>query len=964
VRDDSVQYTPNDGGSVRVRLRAWLVLTMIVGVAVLVSAVMFVQASRWEDDRVRLAFEIQAQTLSNAVQLQLDHSFEAMYSLRSFYAGSKHVDRGEFRAFVRETLARLPSIQALEWIPRVTHDQRVEYESAARRDGFTDFTITQRDEEGGLVPAGERAEYFPVYYLEPFQGNEAALGYDLGSNAARAEALKRGRDSNGLTATNRIALVQGSEYSAASLILLPIYKNGSLIQAVEQRRANLLGYVTCVLRHQAMLRHALESYDYEGLKIQLIDELAPVGRRLLASKDWAEVDGVVALASEDSPDDTGQIHWVSSLDVGGHRWSIHVSPSKQYVTGHRSWAPWGVLVVGLLLSGLLSGFMVQVMGRTIRVQREVKERTADLTHSKENLEREVADREASEKALRESEAKFRSIYGTAVNAMITIDQFGTIESLNNSAERLFGYTSAELVGQNIKILMPSPFQDQHDGYLANYRKTGERKIIGIGREVVGLRQDKTIFPMNLSVSQFTRGDSVYFTGIVEDITERKEYEEMLHKHTEDLTEVRDDLEAQAIELASKTQALERAQAAAEAASQSKSNFLANMSHEIRTPMTAILGYADLLLEDEVGKDTSPERVNALRTIQRNGEHLLTIINDILDLSKIEADKLEIEKIEFSPVEIVQDVISLMGHRAEGKNLTLAAEYTGPIPQTILSDPTRVRQILVNLVGNAIKFTDHGGIRIVCQLVDAPDAAKPLLGIDVVDSGIGMSQEQQDKLFSPFSQADTSTARKFGGTGLGLTISRRLARMLGGEIEMHSTPGKGSTFTVTLETGPLAGVQMIQNPDQAQEGSIALEKPVGSEFAIHSKILLAEDGPDNQRLISFVLRKAGATVEIADNGRIAYEKALEAKQAGNPFDVILMDMQMPEMDGYTATRTLREEGYKGPIIALTAHAMASERDKCMQAGCDDFATKPLNKPKLLTLIAKYTQGHHLKASASG
>ena len=396
-----------------------------------------------------------------------------------------------------------------------------------------------------------------------------------------------------------------------------------------------------------------------------------------------------------------------------------------------------------------------------------------------------------------------------------------------------------------------------------------------------------------------------------------------------------------------------AQEEAEQASKAKSEFLANMSHEIRTPMTAILGFADTIRE--MGNITlaPPERLEAIDTIKRNGEHLLTIINDILDLSKIEAGKLEIEQITCNPIQLVADVQSLMLVRAQGKGIQLDVDFQCPLPQTIQSDPTRLRQILLNIVGNAIKFTNLGGV-IIRTSLDQSDPDNPIIQFDVTDTGIGLTDEQVTKLFGAFTQADTSTTRKFGGTGLGLNISKRLANLLGGDISIDSTPGEGSTFTIRIGTGSLEGVTLLDDPKHAliiEEETDQAAKPKREK--IPSNILLAEDGPDNQKLISFVLRKAGATVTVVENGKLALDAALEAESQGTPFDIIFMDMQMPVMGGYEATTELRKAGYTRPIIALTAHAMESDRAKCIDAGCDDYTTKPINKKKLIALIDQYT-----------
>jgi len=394
---------------------------------------------------------------------------------------------------------------------------------------------------------------------------------------------------------------------------------------------------------------------------------------------------------------------------------------------------------------------------------------------------------------------------------------------------------------------------------------------------------------------------------------------------------------------------------AEAADHSKSDFLANMSHEIRTPMTSILGYTDLLLDPD---QTEADRKNCINTIHRNGKHLIAIINDILDLSKIEAGKMTMERINCSPHQVLVDVASLMRVPADGKGLVIALECLGPIPRTIKSDPIRLRQVLVNLVGNAIKFTETGGIRITVKLATPPTDQNPRLRFEVIDTGIGLTPEQVEKLFKPLVQADTSTTRKFGGTGLGLTISKRFTELLGGGITLKSTLGEGTNFVVTIETGSLEGVEMTQEPIEAVILKSSKPKntpgPANLKPLDRKRILLAEDGPDNQRLISFILKKWGASVVSAENGQIAYDKATEALKEGQPFDVILMDMQMPVLDGYNATRQLRTEEYTGPIIALTAHAMAQDRKKCLDAGCDEYATKPVNRDSLLATIQSQIQ----------
>ena len=388
--------------------------------------------------------------------------------------------------------------------------------------------------------------------------------------------------------------------------------------------------------------------------------------------------------------------------------------------------------------------------------------------------------------------------------------------------------------------------------------------------------------------------------------------------------------------------LEAAMEAAQAANRTKSLFLANMSHEIRTPMTAVLGFTESLLESDLAEE---ERHQAIQIIRRNCHHLIDLVNDILDVSKIEAGMMRVERIACSPLEILADVQSLMDTSAREKLVRFEVECATPLPQTIHTDPTRLRQILINVAGNAVKFTDVGCVRLVVQLCDAETG--PSLQIDVTDTGVGMTEAQVGKLFQPFTQADISMTRRFGGTGLGLAISRKLAQMLGGDVALaHSAPGEGTHFRITIATGSLDGVAF--DDERALDGRVeVVDDDAASEAApLDCRVLVAEDGRDNQILVRHILQKAGASVEIVENGRDAVDAALAARSAGDAFDVILMDMQMPIMDGYDATASLREQGYDGTIIALTANAMEGAADQCRNAGCDDYASKPIDRKGLV------------------
>ncbi|MFQ5413545.1 MAG: PAS domain S-box protein [Phycisphaerae bacterium] len=604
--------------------------------------------------------------------------------------------------------------------------------------------------------------------------------------------------------------------------------------------------------------------------------------------------------------------------------------------------------------------MAETIGRhTEKLETQVRRRTHDLDTQKRALDE---------------------------HAIVSItDVQGNITYVNDKFCEISGYTREELLGKNHRLLK----SDEHPPeFFRDMWRTISAQRIWHG-EIKNVKKDGSVYWVDATIVPFTdpHGTITQYVAIRTDITERREAADKIRAYAAEVERQQAETNANNAVLRDINAHLKELRERAELATKAKSDFLANMSHEIRTPMTAILGFAETLLDAD---QTESERLACIRTIRRNGEHLLSIINDILDLSKIEAGHMTIERIPCQPCALIADVASLGRARAAEKGLTCNIEYIGAIPETIRTDPTRLRQILVNLIGNAIKFTQDGGVRLIVRFVpgagmdrtrigrpqepltatenqDPPHTTKHqqhhghgAMQFDLIDTGVGMSEDQVARLFVPFTQADASTTRRFGGTGLGLTISKRFAQMLGGDITViESRAGIGTRFRATVATGPIDGVNMLHDPytattvrhDTAGQRELTHETPLADY-----RILLAEDGPDNQRLIGHVLGKAGADVTITDNGRLAVDAALAAERDGNPFDIILMDMQMPVMDGYQAAGKLREQGYDRPIIALTAHAMAGDRDKCINAGCDDYATKPIDRNKLIRVI----QAHHTHA----
>ncbi len=652
--------------------------------------------------------------------------------------------------------------------------------------------------------------------------------------------------------------------------------------------------------------------------------------------------------------------------------------------------------------------------------------------------------------LRESEAQSRGLIETVYDALISIDQHGRILTFNPAAERVFGYSSSEVVGKNVSMLAPEPYRSGHDNYIREYLATGVAKVIGIGREVAGIRKNGQVFPMELAVTKVELDDRVQFVGIIRDITERKQYEENL----------------------------KQALAAAEAASVAKGQFLANMSHEIRTPMNAVIGMTGLLLET----DLSEEQQSFAETVRNSAESLLVIINDILDFSKIEAGKLELENLDFDLRTTIEDVLELHSVRASAKGLELLLQMPEEIPRFVHGDPGRFRQILNNLIGNAIKFTEKGEIVVAVDLVERRSESMTIR-FDVCDTGIGIPKDRVGMLFQSFTQADASTTRKYGGTGLGLAISKQLVELMGGTIGVESRIGEGSTFwftailqkqkepieTGTIELGSLQGARVLvvddnhtnlklfeaqlkswhchpvlcingndaleilanpakgehniaiidhQMPDMdgemlgrrikmheelqniplvlmtsaGQRGDAAkfkslgfaayLTKPVRQSdlyrclamllspsaaankrtdqlITLHTireiknrtglRILIAEDNATNQFLAMRLVEKMGHRADAVGNGK----EAVEALQKIS-YDLVLMDCQMPDLDGYEATAIIRKmegEQKHTPIIAMTAHALKGDREYCLEAGMDDYVSKPIVVEELAAAIGR-------------
>jgi len=579
---------------------------------------------------------------------------------------------------------------------------------------------------------------------------------------------------------------------------------------------------------------------------------------------------------------------------------------------------------------------LRTLSRQVMHQLELRRALRQREQAEATLREAKDQAELNAEALRRTRQRLQGILDHTPAVIFIKGTDGRYELVNREYEALLETTHEEVIGLHDQEVLPAP---EAQNVIANDQRVLESGESTEFEETLQLAGENRTY-LSLKFPLYDEGGRVTgLCGIATDITQRKRAE----------AEV------------------QRARSNAESANRAKSTFLANMSHEIRTPLSAMIGYTDLLLDDARADDT---QATHLRAVRANADHLLAIINDILDLSKIEAGEMPIERQTCQPAELVAEVLSGMRVLASEKGVTLSVDDTSPLPKIIWTDATRLKQVLFNLLSNAVKFAEDGDVRFHIRLLTGDDEGSPRLCFEVVDSGEGMSEEQQTRLFQPFTQADATTTRRHGGTGLGLSIARRLARMLGGEVTVQSTPGEGSRFTLTVETGPLDDVTMIDSYTETPEadGDDAALTPREAEkrgdSAAGARVLLAEDSPHNQRILAIYLQRAGAEVTIAENGGVARDQMRDVmREGGRPFDLVLMDMQMPVMDGYMAAKELRRLGYPGPIIALTAHAMSGDREKCLDAGCSDYLSKPVKQDALLRVIAQNLSGARASGSSA-
>ena len=873
-----------------------LAITLPILLIFTVTAAAVVYESQTSNERIQLEFAQQAEQLNNALETSLANQIHALHSVKSLFLASTEVNRDDFRVFTQQLLIDYPDLQSISWSPLIQNADRDTFEKTIQKQGYPNFEITELDAKQQRVRAKDRPHYAPVTFIEPYQTNNKALDFDNLSNPGRLTTLNLATDSGELTISPRIKLLQDPSHYGA-LAVIPLYRNNLPQQTLAEKRLAIASYVTGALKLKELVTNALKYSYTAGLSYRLLDSTAPVDEQLLYSSD----------ESFPAPLVIQEKSWFSAqktlssritLPIGGRTWTFEVVPKADYFASHRSGHVWLVMLLGLVLTSLVTFISLIASGRARRLQQLINESTEALQQEHTHALLLLDEKNKLSMALDQSQS-----------AVMITDLDANIEYVNQAFINTTGYSREEIIGQK-----PSLFKSNKTPK-ATYDAMWAALLQGKAwqGEVINLnKQGKEFIELTLiSPIRQSDGSISHYLGVKDDITDRKQNEALL------------------------VAAKERAEHLAK----TKSQFLANMSHEIRTPMNAIIGFSELALLKYMPADI----YDYLKNINTASNHLLLILNDILDLSKLEAGQMGLNLSPFSVKDLQSTLQNLLINAAQSKGLILNIDLASNVPEHLIGDSIRLRQVLTNLLGNAIKFTQQGTVTLNITLQQLDDQQARLL-FTVTDTGIGISQEQQHKLFQPFSQVDDGYARNYEGTGLGLVISQDLVQLMDSLITVNSTPGLGSCFSfeLLLPLAPLAKQASLKTDSSAL---LTEAEPLSG-----IKILVAEDDAFNQKIIHQVLKRLGASLIVLANDGSEALSALEQDE----FDLVLMDLHMPIMNGYEATAEIRKRPHYAqlPVIAVSASVTDEDKQNCLAAGMNDFIPKPINTNTLLNTLKQY------------
>jgi len=770
------------------------------------------------------------------------------------------------------------SHQALEWIPKVPDHERTQFVAAARADGFANFEFMERSASGEMVRAQARDTYFPVFYVEPLTGNEGALGFDLASNPTRLAALEQARDSGKTVASSRVKLVQARDGSAGIVLFAPVFDGDTIPATVDERRRQLAGFALGVFRVSELVSSAFKSkvvrssiHDPAGIDLYVFDLAdANSSEALHTHGSRSRTDTAPVLALTEARSD---LYFEHTVVVGGRPWAVIARPVDNSIDAVWVWNGAGASVAILIVTVLLAVYFFAAVNRERQIRHTVEVRTREL-------------REATALS-QHNEARVAAIVNTVVDGIITINEKGWILSVNPAIEEIFGYSGEELLGQPVFKLMPSEEAENEEELIRNYREKGAEGFIGIGREATGLRKDGTTFPMELGISESFDRDGARFTGVVRDITERKQAETL------------------------------------------KTEFVSTVSHELRTPLTSIKGSLGLIKAGVVGE--LPEKLRTMLDIAyNNSDRLVLLINDILDIEKIEAGKMDFK---FSEVDLeallVESVAANQGYAEETGVKFLITES---VPNSLVwGDSDRLMQVVSNLLSNAAKFS-HAGSTVEICLTQGETHHR----VSVRDFGVGVSEEFHDSIFKKFSQADSSDTRQQGGTGLGLSICKAIVERYKGEIGFDSCAGKGSTFYFDIPK--------------------IVEVRKGRRGGPLPRVLVCENEPDIAAIITGILDSGGYVTEVAPTAAAA-KKLLEEES----FSGMTLDLMLPDQDGRELLQDIRRRDKTADLpVVVVSSKLLRDLDGLDDEALDsvEWIEKPIDQDRLVgaltSLIRRQSQ----------
>jgi signal transduction histidine kinase/CHASE1-domain containing sensor protein len=771
-------------------------VALLAAVGVSLTILEFSVVLGFERGRQRQDFEFKAAGLVAALQSEMDSHVAAVHSLQSLYSATESVSRQEFAVFARNERSAHSShkaIQALEWIPLVTANERAGYEAAIQAEGFSGFSIHERDTEGVLIPARERSEGFPVTYVQPYSGNEAALGFDLASNPSRYAALREARDSGNPVATQRIVLVQEVSDQFGFLVFIPVYRTGSVTTTVQQRTEALAGFALGVFRIGDLVNSA---WNKAGIQPQtgenslfLFDRSAPEGFQALSALGDSETGAV----------DPGQLTFTDILSIGGRVWEATVTSPRQSVLA--IWQPWSALMAGLSLTVIVVAYLLLAMQRESRTQLLVEQRTWELSKTNQQLEDEVIDRSKAQQELAglyEISSIFSAVGDFETKATQALDKLAVLAAADWVTLRLpkkdepglhLVAASGPAVAQHAPVavftesmaMSAQAFAEGKMMVIGDYatRPTASQALVDLGmRSMVILPVKSGDRTMGL-VTVISKDENHFGPDLVHLLAAVGEGlgvlldNSLLHEQTE------------------------RAYGELQTLDKMKDEFISTVSHELRTPLTSIKGAAEILM---TYRDEDPAiQQEFLGIIDSESDRLTRLIDDVLDLARIESGETGWETSQVNLPSAIETAVDITHALTLQKNVTVKALPSNDVP-TVESDTDKLVQVITNLLSNAIKFTPSGGmIHVQSRLLPRTGQANGvrMAEVSVSDNGLGIATTEHDRIFDRFQQAESSLSDRPAGTGLGLAISKEIVVRLGGEIWVESEPGKGSTFFFTV-----------------------------------------------------------------------------------------------------------------------------------------------------------------------